>query len=40
MAHRGNILSLYDNMRLKSAKVDGDITTWSKFDDSISKKIV
>jgi molybdopterin-containing oxidoreductase family iron-sulfur binding subunit len=37
---QASVLSLYDNMRLKSAKVDGAITTWSKFDDSISKKLV
>jgi molybdopterin-containing oxidoreductase family iron-sulfur binding subunit len=37
---QASVLSLYDNMRLKSAKIGGAIATWTKFDDSITKKLV
>jgi len=36
---QASVLSLYDNMRLKSAKVNGAITTWSKFDADVTKKL-
>ncbi len=36
---QASVLSLYDNMRLKSAKIKGAITTWSKFDADITKKL-
>jgi molybdopterin-containing oxidoreductase family iron-sulfur binding subunit len=36
---QASVLSLYDNMRLKSAKIDGAIATWSKFDSSIISKL-
>ncbi len=36
---QASVLSLYDNKRLKSPKVNGAILPWSKFDADIVKKL-
>jgi len=34
-----SVLSLYDNERLQSPTVDGEATSWSSFDASVSKEL-